>query len=149
MYYKWNKVNLNRGGSYVDSPYCIKSKKVTIYLINKKDSKFFQCAVTVALYYEETEKYAERKTKIKPFINKYKWEGINYPSAKNDWKKYEKNKVTIVVKILYAKKEKIHLAYVSKIHLNREKQVILLMIPSGEKRKAKSKGCLTNSEGRR
>ena len=34
------------------------------------------------LYCEETRKYAERKTKIKPFINKYKWGGINLRSAK-------------------------------------------------------------------
>ena len=23
---------------------------------------------------------------IKPFINKYKWEGIHFPSEKDDWK---------------------------------------------------------------
>ena len=57
--------------------------------------------------------------------------------------------MTIVVKVLYAKKEKIYLAYVSKNHSNREKQVILLMIPSGEKRNAKSEGCVAKSEGRR
>ena len=39
-----------------------------------------------------------------------------------------------------AKKEKIYHTYVSKHNPNREKQVILLMIPNGEKRKAKSKG---------
>ena len=26
--------------------------------------------------------------KIKPFKNNYKWEGINYPSGKDDWIKY-------------------------------------------------------------
>ena len=31
-----------------------------------------------------------RITKIKPFINKYNWEGINYLSWKDDWKKFEK-----------------------------------------------------------
>ena len=34
---------------------------------------------------------------------------------------------------MYAKKEKIYPAYVSKHNSNREKQVILLMIPNGEK----------------
>ena len=29
--------------------------------------------------------------KIKPFIDKYNWEGINYPSEKDDWKNIEKN----------------------------------------------------------
>ena len=26
------------------------------------------------------------KTKINPYINKYNWEGKNYPSEKDDWK---------------------------------------------------------------
>ena len=33
--------------------------------------------MTVALSYEEKGKHAEEITKTKPFINKYKWEGIN------------------------------------------------------------------------
>ena len=60
-------------------------------------------------------------TKIKPFINKYNWEGINYPSEKDDWKKIEKNNIAIALNVLYAKKEKIYPAYVSKHNLNREK----------------------------
>ena len=43
---------------------------------------------------------------MKPFINKYKWEGINLPSEKGDWKYFEKNNVTIVLNVLFAKKEK-------------------------------------------
>ena len=67
-------------------------------------------------------------TKIKPFTNKYNWEGINYPSEKGDWKKIEKNNVTIPFNVLYAKKEKIYPAYVLKHNSYCEKQVILLMI---------------------
>ena len=55
--------------------------------------------------YEEIGKHAERITKTKPFINKYNWEGINYPSEKNDWKIFENNDVKITVNILYAKKD--------------------------------------------
>ena len=44
-------------------------------------------------------KTCERITKIKPFINKYNWEGTNYPSDKDNWKKFEKRKH-------FAKKEK-------------------------------------------
>ena len=47
-------------------------------------------------------------------------------------KKSEKNNVTIALNVLYAKKEKIYPAYVSKYNSNCEKQVILLMIPNGE-----------------
>ena len=44
-------------------------------------------------------------TKIKPFINKYNWEGLNFPSEKDDWNNFEKNNVTIALNVLYAKKE--------------------------------------------
>ena len=44
-----------------------------------------------------------------------------------------KNNVTIALNVLYAEKEKIYPAYVSKHNSNREKQVTLLMISNGEK----------------
>ena len=47
-------------------------------------------------------KNTERITKIKPFINKYNWEGMNFPSEKDDQKKFEKNSVTIALNVLYA-----------------------------------------------
>ena len=43
---------------------------------------------------------------MKPFTNKYNWEGINVSSEKDDWKKIEKNSVTIALNVLYARKEK-------------------------------------------
>ena len=105
MYYKCHRINLNRGGSYIDSPNRIKNKKATINPINKKHKKCFQYDAKFVLHYEEIGKHAERITKIKPFINKYKWEGINFLSEKYDWKKIEKNNVTIALNVLYAKKE--------------------------------------------
>ena len=71
LYYKYHKINFSRGGSYIDSPYWIKIKNAAINLINKKDNKCFQYAVTVALNHEEIKKYPQRIIKIKPFINKY------------------------------------------------------------------------------
>ena len=59
----------------------------------------------------------------------------------------EKNNVTIALNVLYAKKEKIHPAYISKHNSNREKQVILLMVSNGEIRAAKSEGREAKSEG--
>ena len=107
IYYKCHKINQNCGRSYTDSPDWIKDKQAAINPINKKYNKCFQYAVTVALNHEETEKYSERITKIKPFINKYNWEGINFPSEKDYWKKIEKNNLKIAINVLYAKKEKI------------------------------------------
>ena len=76
-------------------------------------------------------KEPQRTKKTEPFINKYNSEGMNYASEKDDWKKFEKNNVTIAFNVLYAKK--IYRAYVSKHNSNCEKQVILLMISNGEK----------------
>ena len=104
IYYKCHRINFNCGGSYIDSPYWIKNK-ATINPINKNDNKGFQYAVTVTLNHEEIKNDQQRITKIKTFINNYNWEGINFPSEK-DWKKFEKNNVTIVFNVLYAKKEK-------------------------------------------
>ena len=41
LYYKCHKINLNRGGSYTDSPVWVKNKKATINPINKKDNQCF------------------------------------------------------------------------------------------------------------
>ena len=132
LYYNCHKTNTNSGESYLDSPDWIKNKKATINLINKKDNKCFQYDVTVALIYEERKKDPQRITKIKLFINKYNWEGINFPSEKGDWKKFEKNYWIIVLNILYATKEKIYPAYISKCNSNNEKQLIFLMTLNGD-----------------
>ena len=70
LYYKCYKINLNCGGSYMDSPDWIKNKKTRINPINKKDHKCFQYAVTVVLNYEEIKKDWQGIAKVKPFINK-------------------------------------------------------------------------------
>ena len=58
--------------------------------------------------------YPERISKCKSFIEKYNWEGIIYPSEKDDRKKSEKNNLKIILNLLYGKNEKIYSAYVSK-----------------------------------
>ena len=57
------------------------------------------------LNHEEIGKNDKKITKIKPFINKYNWEGLNFPSEKDDWNKFEKSNVTIALNVFYAKKE--------------------------------------------
>ena len=115
MYYKCHKINPDHGGSYVDSPDWIKTKKATINPTNKKDIKCFQYAVTVALNYREIAQHTERIAKIKRFINKCKWEGINVPSEKDGWKKFEKNNVAIALYVLQLKKKKYILLMFQKI----------------------------------
>ena len=40
------------------------------------------CAITVILNHEEIGKYLEIITNIKCSIDKYNWEGINYPTER-------------------------------------------------------------------
>ena len=84
LYHKCHKINLNRGGSCINSPDWIKNKKATINPINKKDHECLQYTVTVALNHEEIKKGPQRITKVKLFINKYNWEGTHFPSEKDD-----------------------------------------------------------------
>ena len=51
LYYNLNKISLNRGESYIDSPKWLKNKKATINLKNN-DDKCFEYALTVAINYE-------------------------------------------------------------------------------------------------
>ena len=85
LYCKCNKMNLNHDGPDIDSLDCIKANKQTINainLINKNDNKCFQYAATRTLNHEEIWKNSERIAKIKPLIDKYHWERINFLSGK-------------------------------------------------------------------
>ena len=90
LYYNLNKVKLSRGGSYIDSPEWLKTKKTTTNPKNT-DDKCFQNALTVALNYEQIKNHPEVISKIKPFIDQYNWQEIDFPSQKKDWKKFELN----------------------------------------------------------
>ena len=121
MYYKCHKVSFIRDYLYIDSPDWIKNKKATIDPKNTDDDKCFQYSATVALNYEETESHPEIVSGIKSFINKYNWEGTNYPSKIDDWKRFEKNNWAIALDVLYTKEKEICPAYISKINSNCEK----------------------------
>ena len=98
LYYDFNKISLNRGGSYIESAKWIKDKKSTINPKNN-DYKCFQYAVTVALNRDKIKKDPQRVTKIKPFIDQYNWNDIDFPSTGKDWKKSELNNESIALNI--------------------------------------------------
>ena len=83
LYYDFNKISINRGGSYIDSPQWLKNKKSTINPINN-DYKCFQYAVTLALNLDKIRKNSLRKSKIKPFIDQYNWKDIDFPATSKD-----------------------------------------------------------------
>ena len=84
-------------------------------------------------------KPTQRISKIKPFINKYMWNGIKSSSKIDDWKTFEKNNPTLLL-MFYILKKKIYniniiknvLIFQNSAH---EKQIILIMIPNKKKRR--------------
>ena len=133
LYYDFDKIGLNRVGSYIDSPKWLKDKKSTINPKNN-DHKCFQYAVTLALNLDKINKHPQRISKIKPFIDQSNWKDIDFPSTSKDWRKLKLNN-EIALNILYVpdNTRKIQVAYKSKQNLTCDKQVILLMITDGEK----------------
>ena len=133
LYYDFNEISLNRGGSYIDSPKWLKDKKSTINPKNN-DDKCFQYAVTLALNLDNIDNHPERIPKIKPFINQYNWKDIDFPPTNKDWKKFElNNEVALNILHIPHNTRKIQVAYKSKNNSTCDKQVILLMITNGEK----------------
>ena len=132
--YIFHKVDLKRSGSYIEIPDWINKKKATINVEND-DDKCFQYSVTVALNYNEIKDHHQRVNKVKPFVNKYDWSEINFPSYVGGWKKFELNNKSIALNVLYVPEgdKTVGHTYKSKYNLTRENQVILLMISDGEK----------------
>ena len=108
----------------------LRSKKEAI--INGDNN--FQNALDDALNYQNIEKHPQRIPKLKPYVNKYNWEGIEFPAEPKDWIKFERNIKTIALNILLMQHntEIIRVAYRSEYNSKRKKQVILLMITDGK-----------------
>ena len=81
LFYNFNRVSISKGGSYIESPKWLKDKKSTINQKNN-DNKCFQYATTLALNLNKINKDPQRISKIKPFIENYNWNDINFPANK-------------------------------------------------------------------
>ena len=131
--YHLQKISLNRGSSYIESPIWIKNKGVTINPQNNEDNKCFQYAITTALNYQNVNHLPERISKLKPFINNYNWKDIEFPSHSKDCRKFECNNKAIALNILYVpyKTTEIRQTYISEHNDKRNNQVSLSMITDG------------------
>ena len=72
LYYNFNKMSIDRDGSYIDSPKWLKDQKSTINPKNN-DHKCFQNAATLALNFDNINNHPEKISKISPFIDQYNW----------------------------------------------------------------------------
>ena len=82
----------------------------------------FQNALDDALDYQRIKKDPHKISKLKPYINKYNWKDIKFPSDKEDWEKSEQNNKEIALNILFAphNKKEIRTAYISKYNHKRK-----------------------------
>ena len=100
MSYSFHKIILKRGKSYIKSPEWVINKRATINPKNK-DNKYFQGSIVAALNHQIIESHPEIISSIKPFIDQYNWEGIEFPAVIKDWKKFEQNNKTIALHIFF------------------------------------------------
>ena len=100
--------------------------------INNND---FQNALDDALNYQTIEKTPQGRSNLKLYTDKYNWKGIKFPAGPEEWKKFERNKKTIALNILYVKHntKTISVAYRSEYNNKHKKQVILVMITISKK----------------
>ena len=87
-------------------------------------------------FIKRLKKTLQRISKLRPYINQYKWKDIKFPLDKEDWKKFEQNNKEIALNVLFVphNKKEIEPAYTSKYNYKRKKQVILLMITDDNNR---------------
>ena len=83
--------------SELNSPGWLRSEKEAI--INNDHS--FQNALDDALNYQTIKTNPERILKLKPYISKYNWEGIDFQAGPKEWQKFERNNKTIALNILF------------------------------------------------
>ena len=108
----------------------LRAEKEAIINNNNNNNNNFKDALDNALNYQNIEILSARISKLKPYINKYNWEGIDFPAGPKEWIKFEKNNKTIALNVLYIphNTKTISVAYRSEYNNKRKKQVILLMV---------------------
>ena len=135
LYINFHRVALTRGGSYIELPKWLKSKKAVINPQNK-DEECFKWAAIAALHHEEIKNKFERISLLKPYENRYNWKGLEFPVSIKKIDKFEKNNPGIAVYMLFSikKYQNIYTARRSERNMKCKKQVNSLMIVDGEKR---------------
>ena len=79
--------------TFIEIPEWLKGKKLKRSVLNpnNKDNKCFQYPVIPFLYHEQIGRNYCRISNIKPFINNFNWENINFPLQEQDYKTFEMN----------------------------------------------------------
>ena len=62
----------------------LRGKKETIINNNNNNNNYSENALDDALNYQTIESNPQKILKLKPYINKYNWEGINFPTGSKE-----------------------------------------------------------------
>ena len=127
----FNKIDLKRGASFIETPKWLKSKKATINPKNAHDVYCFMHAITIALYHKELGTNPERITKkLIAYAQNFNWHDIDFPASYEDYAIFEKLNEDVALNVLYVPFNEVNILpeYISKRNFNTKNQVTLLKI---------------------
>ena len=82
----FNKIDLKRGASFIETPKWLKSKKATINPKNAHDVYCFMHAITIALFHKELGTNPERiAKKLIAYAQQFIWHDIDFPASYEDY----------------------------------------------------------------
>ena len=105
--YDFHRVTLNRGSSCIKSPEWLLNKRVTINPKKVGDDNCFMYGIIAALNHYDIDNHPERISKLRPFIDNYNWDEIEFPAHSKYWRKFESNNKTTASNVLYVPYNKI------------------------------------------
>ena len=119
----FNKIDLRRGASFIDTPDWLKPKKATIYPQNKNDVYCFMYAVTIALYRSELGKNPGRiSEKLHIYSDIFNWHNIGFPASYEDYTTFERLNSDVALNVLHVPfEEKIYVQNIYLIEINIKK----------------------------
>ena len=80
LHYHIQKISLNRGRQYVDSPKWLKNEEATINPKNNDDN-CFRYALTAALNYQNIKSHPERVSNLKSFVKRYNRKKMDFSAT--------------------------------------------------------------------
>ena len=127
----FNKIDLKRGASFIETPKWLKSKKATINPKNAHDVYCFMHAITIALFHKELGTNPERITKkLIAYAQNFIWHDIDFHASYEDYAIFEKLNEDVALNVLYVPFDEVNILpeYISKRNFSTKNQVTLLQI---------------------
>ena len=111
----FNKIDLWRGATYIESPKWIKNKKATINPKNTNDVYCFMYASTIALYHDVLGSNRERiSQRLSIYTQAFNWHDIDFPASYEHYELFEKLNKDIALNVCLLNKKNICPEYISK-----------------------------------